>query len=334
MDNSKIRDVVENNYNLKINSIEKFRGSYKVEAQDGTYAIKIINYELSHFKFILSAINHLQKRGFNTIPEIISTKSDTQYILLEERYAYLTKWIPSRVSNYDNPLELSSISRKLGELHNCSSGFNLTRDMKPRIGWHSWMKVFNTRCNEILDFKNRINQKAYKSEFDYIYLRSIDEEIHRGYRAIEGLKNSKYLTLMDKEIMKRGFCHHDYAHHNILVDKKGELNIIDFDYCILDTHLHDLSSLLIRVMKYGKWSSEKADLIINNYCITNDVKDDEFKVMKYFIMFPQSFWQIGLQYYWEQQPWEEEFFINKINKYIDDIDDREEFLDEYFRQWR
>ena len=36
-----------------------------------------------------------------------------------------------------------------------------------RIGWYSWIKVFNTRCDEILDFKNRINQKAYKSNFDY-----------------------------------------------------------------------------------------------------------------------------------------------------------------------
>lgn len=54
---------------------------------------------------------------------------------------------------------------------------------------------------------------------------------------------------MDKEVMKMGFCHHDYAHHNILVDDKNELNIIDFDYCILDSHLHDLASLLIRAMK-------------------------------------------------------------------------------------
>ena len=38
--------------------------------------------------------------------------------------------------------------------------------MKPRIGWFSWLKVFETRKNEILDFQNRISQKAYKSKFD------------------------------------------------------------------------------------------------------------------------------------------------------------------------
>lgn len=30
--------------------------------------------------------------------------------------------------------------------------------------------------------------------------------------------------------------------------------------------------------------------------------------MREFIRFPQAFWQIGLQVYWEQQPWGEEFF--------------------------
>ena len=47
---------------------------------------------------------------------------------------------------------------------------------------------------------------------------------------------------MDKEFLKR-FCHHDFAHHNLLIDKQGEINVIDFDYCILDSHIHDLASL-------------------------------------------------------------------------------------------
>ena len=66
---------------------------------------------------------------------------------------------------------------------------------------------------------------------------------------------------MEKEVLKRSFCHHDYAHHNILVDTNKKINIIDFDYCMLDSHLHDLCSLLIRTMKDGKWEKEKADLI-------------------------------------------------------------------------
>ena len=84
-------------------------------------------------------------------------------------------------------------------------------------------------------------------------------------------------------------------------------------------------------MKDGKWNNKTGDLIINNYREVLEVTDDELKIMKYFIMFPQSFWQIGLQYYWEQQPWNEEVFINKIFRYLEDVEYREIFLDEYFK---
>ena len=207
----------------------------------------------------------------------------------------------------------------------------MNRKMRPRIGWYSWINVFNTRCSEILDFRNRIYQKAYKSEFDKIYLEHIDNEIERGQRAVKGLEENGYFSLMDIEVKKRGFCHHDFAHHNILIDKDQQINIIDFDYCILDTHIHDLASLLIRAMKDGTWSDKTGDLIINSYQETLEVTDEELKIMKYFIMFPQSFWQIGLQYYWEQQPWNEEVFINKIIRYLEDVEYREVFLDEYFK---
>ena len=52
--------------------------------------------------------------------------------------------------------------------------------------------------------------------------------------------------------------------------------------------------------------------------------------MKEFIRFPQEFWQIGLQVYWEQQPWGEEFFIKKLNKYLNSIEDRTRFINNFF----
>jgi CotS family spore coat protein len=324
-----IKKEIELNYSININSIEKVKNSYKIQTNEGEYGIKVIKYQFPHFYFIYSAIEHLQKRGFNNIPRILKTKNNEGFIRLGNRHAYLNEWIDCRNTDYKNKEELSLASRKLGELHKYSEGFNINRNMKPRIGWYSWIKVFETRCEEILDFKKRISQKAYRSEFDLIYLGALEEEIERGKKAISELKEFNYYKQMDKEFFKRGFCHHDYAHHNVLMDKKGELNIIDFDYCILDTHIHDVGSLLIRSMKDGNWRKDTARLIIDNYSLTNNISEDQLKLIKAFIRFPQGFWQIGLQCYWEQQPWGEEFLVKKINKYLTDRKEREEFLDEF-----
>lgn len=327
----KIKNYVEDNYEIEVKKLEKVKNSYKIITNDKGYSMKIIRYNFKHFNFILSAIKHLQKNKFNKIPELIKTKENNDYINLDKGYAYITPWIPSRISNYDNPLELSKISCKLAELHQCSKNFIITDKMQPRIGWFSWEKVFKTRCNEILDFKNRISQKANKSEFDLLYLNNITRELKRAEKSIKGLRCNNYISIMQKEIFKSGFCHHDYANHNVLIDNNNEINIIDFDYCILDSHLHDLSSLLIRSMKYGKWEDKKAELILNNYENAFNIKKEEIPIIREFIRFPQSFWQLGIQVYWEQQPWGEEFFINKLNKYLDDCYEREEFIDSYFR---
>ena len=326
MEISYIKNEIQDKYLLKIETIEKVKNSYKIKTNEGDYGIKEIKYQYPHFYFIFSAMNHLNRRGFKKIPEIINTRDNSGYINLGGNYAYLNKWINSRGCNYKNLDELKLATEALGDLHNKSEGFSLSTNMRPRIGWFSWIKVFETRCEEILDFKKRINQKAYKTEFDEIYLNNIEEELERGKIAIDELKRNRYMEFMNKEVMKRGFCHHDYAYHNVLINENNEINIIDFDYCILDTHIHDLASLLIRSMKDGGWSKDKAYFILNSYAGVHSLYFEEVKLMKGFIRFPQGFWQIGLQNYWEQQPWGEEFLVNKLNKYLRDRKNRDEFL--------
>jgi CotS family spore coat protein len=330
MEKKDIANLIKENYHLEVKSIEKVKNTYKVNATEGRYCIKVIKYQFSHFYFILSAILHLQRRGFNKIPEILKSKKGEYYIKFFGHYAYLTNWIPARESNFDNPIELEKVSQKLGELHKCSEGFSLTKDMKPRIGWFSWIDVFSNRRNEILDFKNRISQKVYKSKFDKIYLGAIKEEINRADKSIQALKKSNYMDVMKKEMLKRGFCHHDYANHNILFDEGGEIYLIDFDYCNMDSHIHDLSSLMIRSMKNGKWNVKKGEIIINNYSKIKNVEEEELTLMKEFIRFPQMFWQLGIQMYWEQQPWKEEFFLSRLNKYVEDREEREVFIEDFF----
>ena len=129
MNKENLKESIESNYDIKVLAIEKVKNSYRLETENTNYAIKIIKYDFPHFYFILSAIEHLQKREFHKIPQILNNKDGTKYIKLENSYAYLTEWIPSRVSNYDNPIELSKVAEKLGELHTCSTGFNINNNI-------------------------------------------------------------------------------------------------------------------------------------------------------------------------------------------------------------
>ncbi|MGH4126114.1 MAG: CotS family spore coat protein [Clostridium sp.] len=327
MEIQELKDLVKDNYSLCINNVEKIKNVYRIETENEMYCLKVINYDFKHFLFIIGAIKHLQGNGFQKIPQIIATIDNKDYIALENKYAYLTPWLNARECNYDNPVEIKLCTSKLADLHKKSLNFKVTPDMNPRIGWLKWIETFKTRQREILDFKRRINEKEYITEFDKNYLIIMEQELARSSRSINNLYKSEYINKMKEEIKHRGLCHHDYAHHNVLIEKNGRVNIIDFDYCILDTHLHDLSSLLIRRMKNGKWSLDNALFIMDEYNSINSIYKSDIDVMAAFMEFPQEYWQTGIQYYWEKKDWGEEFFLKKLEKIYEDRIDRQIFIE-------
>jgi CotS family spore coat protein len=324
-----VRECVEDNYDIHVEYIEKIKNVYKIDNGSRCFCLKVINYDFGHFLFIILAIKHLQKSGFKNIPKIIHTKFKKSYIKVENSFAYLTPWINSRKADYDNDEDVSMAALKLAELHKKSFGFKLTRKMNPRVYWFKWIETFNTRENEIMDFKKRILNKDNKSEFDKLYFSKVPEQIEKCRYSIDNLLKSNYMEKMKAEVRKNGFCHHDYANHNVLISPDGNMNIIDFDYCILDTHLHDLASLLIRKMKHGKWKMNNALLILDSYNSVNRITQDDIPIMAALMEFPQEYWQIGIQYYWEKQRWDEETFIKKLKKIFEDEGERQEFIEKF-----
>lgn len=329
MNIEEIKSLVQDAYGLEVIEIEKIKNVYKIKTHERYLCLKVIKYEFGHFLFIISAIKHLQANGFQKIPKIIETASGDDYIKLGNFYAYLTDWINAREADYDNPIDIIVAAGKLAELHIKSRGFSVTEEMHPRIGWFKWIETYSTRKNEILDFKNRIEKKDVKTEFDITYLSVMDDELQRAENAIYNIGKSDYILRMIREINLKGFCHHDFAHHNVLIDENGSVNIIDFDYCILDSILHDLSSLMMRCMKYGRWSVESAVFIMDAYSSINPIEPADKEIIAGFLEFPQDYWQVGIQYYWEKQPWGEEFFMKKLGKIIEDRDMRQDFIDEF-----
>ena len=59
-----LKDIVQDNYSLCINDIEKIKNVYRIETENEMYCLKIINYDFKHFLFIIGAIKHLQGNGF------------------------------------------------------------------------------------------------------------------------------------------------------------------------------------------------------------------------------------------------------------------------------
>jgi CotS family spore coat protein len=315
---NEVKDIVSYNYNIDADSIEKIKGVYKIKADKSTYCLKLVTDRYCKFVFIVAAIKHLQNNGFNNIPQIIKNVQNMDYVKVNDKYAYFTKWVEARESNYNDYADVSIAANTLAKLHLKSEGFNTNDNMELRIGWNRWFYWYENKINDLYEFKQIIESKNRKTDFDKIYLENMKEELDRANNALNHLKATNYFDKMAKERLKRSFCHHDFANHNVLIDSNRKVTIIDFDYTILDTHLHDLSSLLLRRMKYGKWNLENAVQILESYDEVYPIEKDDIPIMAAFMEFPQDYWQRGIQYYREMQRWGEEFFIKKMSMLLND----------------
>lgn len=324
-----IREIIEQNYAIKVLELEKIKNVYKIKTDDGYKCFKISRYGIEQFNFIVSAIQHLLNQGFEAVLPFVFTKEGDRFIKLNEGYGFLLDWIESREANFKNPVELKMCVDTLSRLHLASRGFNSGLGARGRRYFGKWIDKFQKRCDEILYFKAIIMNKDKFTEFDNIFLKNFDFNYKQGLKAIKDLKESNYFEIMERHKELCEFCHHDSANHNFLITPELNMYMIDFDYCILDSHLHDLASIIIRNLKHGNWNFETLEFIVAAYNENITIYDDELYLIYCFMEFPQDFWQVGLQYYVEHQPWDEEFFLRKLSRIVKDSKEKAEFLEKH-----
>lgn len=319
-------EILEENYDIKVESIEKIKNAFKLRTGDRYKCFKACKYDLKQFEFIVNAISYLMEGGYEEIVPINLTKAGEKYIEYNGGYGFLCDWVGSREANFDNQVELRLCIESLAKLHLASRGFNYEINSSVRNQYGKWIYKFKKRCDELLYFKTSLMEKKNYSEFDRIYLKYFEDHYRQGLKTIRDLENSKYLQIVEEHRSLSEFCHHDTANHNFLITAEGRIYLIDFDYCIYDTHLHDLGSILIRNLKYGNWDIRRLEYILDIYTKFIPISKEEKQVIFCFMEFPQDFWQVGLQYYVEKQSWEEGVFLKKLIRIVNDSKERYQFL--------
>ncbi|MEG0129401.1 CotS family spore coat protein [Clostridium sp.] len=328
----KVIKVLEENYNIKVEEISQIKNVYRIKSSNKILCFKVSRYKEYIMDFIIDSIEHVESNGFNGVLSPILSNGGKKYIPFESGYGYLCRWVPSREADYKNPIDLKLCVNALAKFHRASFGFDKSRAAIGRRYHGKWINKFSKKVNQMYEFKRIAECRLEKSDFDKVYVEEFNKHIKRANSSIESLKKSSYREVLDRHYAMSGICHHDTANHNFLIDDNLDVYLIDFDYCIQDTHLHDLSSIIIRNLKCGNWNMDTLNYIVSNYTNEIEVTPDEFNIMGGFIEFPQDYWQVGLQYYVEQQPWEEEFFNKRLSRCKDDFKDKYDFLDNGYIQ--
>ena len=303
-----LQSLVAEAYGLSVQmmkTIEAQDGVYAVYTTEKQYALKKNPYPWPEFHFIAQALEHVCRRGYPWVNRVLPDQQGNLLIHWQGESYFLSPWLSGRLADFQNAADVCLIARELAKFHGATWGFS-GKIYPGRNKWGKQLMIWRQKQEDIIGWQRKAANNPHPAYFDFFY-QKYAEAFCQQIDLVLALLTEYYPEANEIAVKRGGFCHHDLAHHNILIDGK-QVGFIDFDYCIADTYLHDLASFLLRVLKANHWRLEWMPEILAAYQQVLPLTEVERQTCLAFLEMPQEFWQVGLAYYEELPQIEDEIF--------------------------
>ena len=315
-------------------SAERVRKVWRIETPAGVFCLKRSGLSPNDALFVERLVAHARRRGFARAPAAIPDRRGAPFLEYGGAIYLLFPWIDGREADFDREENLASAVAVLAEFHRAGAGFVPYRSDPERVRWGAWPALFAARFAQLCEFGARAAM-VQSSPFCRLYGHLFPYYLAEADRALRLLTASPYQRVTEEGLCRRTVCHHDPSPRNLLIDTEGRPFLIDFEYSLADLRLHDLANLLLRLLHRHGWRPEVARKVIGFYHRENPLDERELAVLYPFLLWPQDFWQIGLQFFAERLPWPPERFLDTLRRRTADREERAAFLRWYEAEyWR
>ena len=221
---------IERQFQIKIDVIKANKGIYYLKTNKGERCLKKINYGPQKLLFVYGAKEHLIKNGFKAVDRYYLNIDGEPYALVNEDLYTLSEWLYGRECDFHNIEEVKIAAATLAKMHEASKGYDPPENSKLKSDLGRWPSLMEKRIKSLDKMRDMIRKKGNKSNFDLLYLKSMEFYKEMGKKALKTLNESEYYNLCEIAEREKGFCHHDYTYHNIILGDNNSVSIIDFDY--------------------------------------------------------------------------------------------------------
>ena len=320
---------IERQFDIKIEVIKANKGVYYLRTNKGERCLKKINYGPQKLLFVYGAKEHLNSNGFSNVDNYFLNIEGEPYALVNEDLYTLSTWLDGRECDFHNIEEVIIAAKTLAKMHEASKGYEPPENSKLKSDLGRWNHLMEKRIKSLDKMRDMLRKKSNKSDFDIVYLKSMEFYKEIGTKALKTLEESAYYELCAKAELEKSFCHHDFTYHNIILNDNMDVHVIDFDYCKRELRTFDISNFMIKVLKRVEWNMDFARAILDSYNAVSILKPEEYKVLYVFLQFPQRYWRLANRYYYNEVNWGQNTFAGKLESIINERDKYLEFIEKF-----
>lgn len=287
-------------YSIPVSRIVSLKDEkvFWVYSKKDRFVLKLLPYPAMETGFITDAMSYLSRNGFHHFNELIPTARGPLWGRFRNQCTLLTKEIRGHVPSYKRKEDITAVSSFLGEMHKAAAHFFPIHRYEERIKWGTMIETMDRSRLDLLCFRQNLSFEKDKNTFDTVFLKHCDHYIEETEKAMAALKDF-YPQLSERKRPFGGFCHHDPAYHNFLIQSDGTVGAFDFDYAIADLAAHDTAALILKILKANHWELSPALHALKHYCKTNPLDSDELRFIYWLLVYPYDFHHAAFAHYAE-----------------------------------
>jgi CotS family spore coat protein len=263
---------------------------FKVSTDQNTFCLKPSGSNAQRFRFLVKSLETLQNLHYPHSPILYPTNDGQFGFCHQSKWYYLTDWYdgsPCRFTKFD---DIEKVVQAVAKLHFLTKPYANGSSAHIRLGSQQLKRIFK-RHHTFLKEANRLKSLQTSNSHISWFVKNLDQPIADSLKAISYLE--EFLTPR-KQLDFLSLCHNDLTVFNCLIDRDGEVKLIDFDRCTIGCSIHDFSFFLANTLD---WSWDRMQYAINQYGAILPWSDLSLQILYAFLLLPKEFWHLTSKYY-------------------------------------
>lgn|GEM_PF-559714 len=272
--------------------LESLPKLFRVEARQGSFALKPVRKSQGRLAFMHRVQEHVRGRGFSRLGFLVPT-ADGQTAVWRGPLAWtLSQWIDGRELDYRHTAELARSAAVLAAFHLAAAEF----PAPPRLGRHTsnvgkWPAKIASRCGELLCAARAA--RGGNDSFDHELARQAPQLAEHARRSLFILNESGYAQRSRSSDGTLPICHGDPAAHNFILGPDGRVSLIDLNSLRADLPCVDLWKLLHRTGFWRDWDIDVLERVLRAYIGVRPLDEMEATALQGLLWFPEKQWRLA-----------------------------------------
>ncbi len=313
-------------YDMEIHQTMRGRGATLLMTDKGIYQLKSLDSNESRLNAEYMFKEKLYEQGFTNIDRCVKNMEDE--LVTYDRYNnpfVMRNFFLGKECSVNKPEDISLAVENLARLHMAGREvFNSTeKDVHIREAGD-----FKRRNRELKRVRTFIGKQKSRKEFENVYIKA-----YNYFHEKALLCEDKFSTYFQNDMSTHlGYCHGTYNHHSVLINREdsGEtvVGTINFDKFFVGNQLVDLYHFMRKIVEKNKYSFQVMKDIIEKYGRICPLTQKDIEYIYILYCYPEKFYKLSNQYINAPKNWISPKMLEKLNKLIEDEEDKETLLAE------